>query len=42
MVEGLKDGDNVHVSPRIVACDIPAFGDSNFGFRSGIWRKGPS
>jgi len=40
MVKELKDGDNAHVSPRVVACDVPAFSDCNFGSR--IWREGTS
>ena len=40
MTRGLEDEENAHVSPRIVACDIPAFGDSNVGSR--IWREGAS
>ena len=42
MAGGRQGGDNVHISPGIVACDVPTLGNSNLGFGSGIWRERPS
>ena len=40
MMKGLKGGGNAHVPPRIVACDVSAFSNSNV--KSRIWREGTS